>query len=164
MAVMMLQPAEAPVVRYAVPADYPQIISMSEDLHAENGHGSIDYDIAELAIMDAINRKRAIIGIIGPVGGIQGIVFLRFASFWHSRDVFLEEMFLYVPPEFRKTSNAKALLMFAKNAADQLDVPLMIGVMSNERTKAKLRLYEKHLGENVGGYFFVAGRRDKMRL
>jgi len=147
-----------PVVRYAMPEDYPQIIAMSEALHEENGHQSIDYPTAEAAIMDAINRNRAVIGIIGPVGDIQGIVFLRFASFWYSSDVFLEELFLYVPPQYRKgTGHARALLTFARGAAKRLGLPLLIGVLSNERTKAKLNLYERHLGAPVGGYFFVEG-------
>ena len=146
-----------PVVRYAVPDDYPQIIGMSEELHKENGHMNIDYDVAEAAIIEAINRNRAIIGIIGPVGDIQGIVFMRFASFWYSRDVFLEEIFLHVPVKYRKgTGNARALLTFAKSAAKRLGLPLLIGVLSNHRTKAKLKLYEKHLGAPVGGYFFVS--------
>lgn len=153
-----------PVVRFAVPEDYPQIISLSEELDAENGHSTIDYEVAEAAIMGAINRNHAMIGVIGPVGGIEGIVFLRFASFWNSRDVFLEELFLYVPPQFRKTGNAKALINFAKQTAAALDLPLMIGILSNHRTKAKLRLYEKHLGEPVGGYFFIGGRKDLMRF
>jgi GNAT superfamily N-acetyltransferase len=146
-----------PVVRYATTADYPQIIAMSEALHEENGHQAINYEVAEAAIMSAINRNRAVIGIIGPVGGIEGIVFLRFASFWYSDDVFLEELFLYVGPAYRKTGNAKALLTFARDAAKKLKLPLVIGVLSNHRTKAKLKLYEKHLGAPVGGYFFVEG-------
>lgn len=148
-----------PVVRYATPADYPQIISMSEALHEENGHSDIDYDVAEKAIMDAIGRQQSIIGLIGPVGAIEGIIFLRFAAFWYTRKLMLEELFLYVPPEYRKTGNAKALLTFARDAAKRLKLPLMIGVLSSSRTKAKLRLYEKHLGEPVGGYFFVENMR-----
>lgn len=142
-------------VRAAVPADYPHIISMAERLWAENAHDEIDYPTAEAAIMEAINRNKAMIGIIGGVGDIQGIVFLRFASFWYSKRVFLEELFLYVPPEHRHTHNARKLLTFAKDAAQRLDVPLLIGVLSSHRTRAKLKLYEKHLGEPVGGYFFV---------
>lgn len=153
-----------PVVRYAVPADYRQIIQLSEELHAENGHQDIDYDIAERAIMDAINRKQSIIGVIGGVGEIQGIIFLRFAAFWYGRQMYMEELFCYVPPEFRKTQNARTLLTFAKNAADRLDLPLMIGVLSSHRTKAKLKLYEKHFGEAVGGYFFIHDPKNKMRL
>ncbi len=144
-----------PVVRYAEPADYPQIIMLGEELHAENGHSAIDYPIAEAAIMEAINRNRALIGVIGPVGSIEGIIFLRFASFWNSSEVFLEELFMMVPKEYRKTHNARALLTFAKDTADKLKLPLMIGVLSNHRTKAKLRLYQKHFGEPAGGYFFL---------
>ena len=32
------------------------------------------------------------------------------------------------------------------------------------RTKAKLKLYEKHLGAPVGGYFFVYDPKNKMRF
>jgi hypothetical protein len=152
------------VVRLAEPDDYPYIIGISEALHEENGHGRINYDVAEAAIMDAINRKRALIGLIGPVGDIQGIVFLRFAVFWYNSDIFLEELFLYVPPQWRKgTGHARALITFADETAKRLRVPLLIGVMSTTRTKAKLKLYEKHFGEPVGGYFFVGGAREKMR-
>jgi GNAT superfamily N-acetyltransferase len=146
---------ELPVIRYATPQDYPHIIKVAEELHEENGHARIHYPTAEAAIREAINVNRSIIGLIGPVGDIQGIIFLRLASFWHTDDVMLEELFLYVPPEHRKTHNARALLQFAKATAEQMNVPLMIGVLSSERTKAKLRLYEKHLGAPVGGYFFV---------
>lgn len=156
---------QLPTVRYATPADYPQIIAMSEALHEENGHGNIDYPTAEAAIISAINLDRAIIGIIGPVGAIQGIIFLRFASFWYSKEVFLEELFLFVVPEYRKgTHLARSLLTFAKSTSERLNLPLMIGVLSNHRTKAKLRLYEKNLGAPVGGYFFVGGEKEKMGL
>ena len=154
----------APVVRYATPEDYPQIIALGEELNAENGHSSIDYDQAEAAIIEAILVKRAMIGVIGDVGKISGIVMLRFASFWNSRDMFLEELFLYVPPEHRKSANAKTLLHFACDTADSLGLPLLIGVLSSIRTKAKLRLYERHLGAPVGGYFFVHDPRNQMRL
>src|SRR3989304_10419032 len=144
-----------PTVRLAEPADYPQIISMGEEVNVENGHSTIDYPTAEAAIMQAINRHQSMIGLVGPVGGIQGIVMLRFANFWCSKDVFLDELFLYVHPEYRKTAVAKTLINFAKETADKLKLPLMIGVMSSERTQTKLRLYRKHLGDPVGGYFYV---------
>lgn len=144
------------IVRVAVPADYPHIIKVCEQLWAENAHDEIDYPTAEAAIMEAVNGNRAIIGLIGEVGDIRGIVFLRFASFWYSRKVFLEELLLYVPPEYRKgTGYPKALLQFARDTSQRLDIPLFIGVLSLHRTQAKLKLYSKHLGEPVGGYFFV---------
>lgn len=155
---------QLPVVRYACPQDYPQIISMTEALHAENGQMEIDYPTAEAAIMQAINLERSMIGVIGPVGAIQGLIFLRFAEFWFSRNnPFLEEMLSYVSPEYRKgTHNARALLTFARNAADRLNLPLMIGVLSLERTKAKLALYQKHFGEPVGGWFWLYPRQRMM--
>lgn len=151
--------SEIPQVRFAEAADYPQIISMAEALNLENGHSEIDYPMAEAAIMQAINRDKSMIGLVGGVGAIQGIVMLRFANFWCSKDVFLDELFLYVHPEHRKEPVAKALINFAKDTADRLKLPLMIGVMSSERTQTKLRLYRRHLGDPVGGYFYVYPRK-----
>jgi len=124
--------ATLPTVRYAVPEDYPHIIAIAEQLHAENGTGKIHYPTATAAIMRAINRDASLIGLIGPVGDIRGIVFLRLAQMWFQSqsDAFLEEIFCYVPPEHRKgTHNAAALLNFAKSAADRLGIMLHIGVL-----------------------------------
>lgn len=163
--VQEIQTKPEPVVRFAVPEDYPQIIALGEELHAENGHSQkIDYDIAEAAIMEAIMRNRALIGVIGPVGSIEGIIFVRFSSWWNSSEVFMEELFMYVPPEFRKTANAKTMILWANDIANQLEIPLLMGVMSTHRTKGKLKLYEKHFGEPVGGYFFVGGQREKFNM
>lgn len=153
---------QPPVVRYASVADYPQIIALGEELHAENGHGAISYPKAEAAIMKAINRDQSLIGVIGMPGEIEALIFLRFASFWNSDDIFVEELFSYVRPQFRKTHNASALIKFAKSAAERLGLPLMIGALSSHRTKGKLRLFEKHLGQPVGGYFFVHDPRNAM--
>jgi GNAT superfamily N-acetyltransferase len=155
---------ELPKIRYATPEDYPHIIAVSEELHKENGHSKIYYPAAEAAIMDAINKNRAVIGLIGPVGDIQGIIFLRLAAFWYAEpgDTFLEELFLFVPEAYRKTHAARALLQWAKMRAEKLNVPLLIGALSSTRTKAKLKFYEKHLGAPVGGYFFLGGAKEKM--
>lgn len=147
----------APVVRFATAADYPYIIAAATELHAENGLEPIDHDVAEPVIMQAINRHQSFIGMVGPVGEIQGIMCIRFAQWWYTKNVFLDELFLYVPPAYRnkRPGVAAALLAWAKEMSEALDLPLMIGVLSSHRTAGKLRLYEKHLGEPVGGFFFL---------
>lgn len=155
---------ELPLIRDATPEDYPHIIAIAEELNEENGHGKVHYPTAEAAIMKGISKDRALIGLIGPVGDIRGIIFVRLAHFWcsHPNDCFLEELFLFVPKPYRKTHNARALLLWGKNAAIEIDVPYFVGALSSIRTKAKLRLYERILGTPVGGYFFVGGNKSKL--
>lgn len=145
-----------PQVRVAKPEDFVFIVGMAERLHEENGHLEIDRELAENALMGAINQDKAIIGLIGPTEDIQGIVFLRLCQFWYSKQIILEEMFLYVKPEHRRGTGIPAsLVKWAVAAGKRLEVPLMIGVLSNQRTRAKLRLYRRFIGHPVGGYFFI---------
>jgi GNAT superfamily N-acetyltransferase len=149
------QTKQVPLVRVAVPEDWQQIIQMCEELHAENGAASVDWPTVEAIIAKGINKDGAMIGVIGPVNAIKGITYLKFSKLWYSEDIFLEELFLYVRPEHRRSDNAKLLLKFARESAKRLKVPLLIGVISNERTKAKLGLYARQLGAPVGGFFFL---------
>ncbi|MDE2101789.1 MAG: hypothetical protein KGL39_31370, partial [Patescibacteria group bacterium] len=67
----------------------------------------------------------------------------------------------YVRPEFRRTSNARDLIEFGKHCAKELGIPLVIGVVSNERTRAKMELYRRRLGDPVGGYFMYPPKAPK---
>ncbi len=154
---------ELPPVRAAQPEDYPQIMQLCKELHEENGAAGVDWQKVQQIIIDGINRDAAMIGLIGQVGAIEAIIYLNFSAMWYSEEVFLQELFAYVRPDFRRTKNAKALLRFAKAAAKRLKCRLLIGVISNTRTAAKLRLYERELGNPVGGYFFLKGDDDVRR-
>lgn len=101
----------------------------------------------------AFDNAGAIIGAVGPVGAVQSIIYLSIGQFCYTDDWCLEEVHNYVRPEYRKTTNAKDMINFAKRCSDELGIPLVIGVVSNERTKAKMGLYTRQLGEPCGGYF-----------
>ena len=47
------------------------------------------------------------------------------------------------------------LCEFAKAAAEMLDMPLLIGVLSNERTEGKVKLYERIFGKPAGAYWLL---------
>jgi len=42
---------------------------------------------------------------------------------------------------------------FAKKVSDTIGLPLVIGVLSNQRTKGKIKLYERQFGEQSGAFF-----------
>jgi RPA family protein len=50
------------------------------------------------------------------------------------------------------------MIAFGKRCSDEINIPLVIGVVSNERTKAKMDLYRRQLGEPCGGYFVYSKR------
>lgn len=149
---------ELPLVRAAQPEDFPQIMQLCAQLHEENGAADVDWPKVTETIIHGINRNHATIGCIGAVGDIEAIIYLNFSTLWYTDEILLQELFAYVRPEYRKTRNAKALLQFARNTAKRLQCKLLIGVISNTRTAAKLELYKRQLGQPVGGFFFLEGK------
>lgn len=139
-------------VRKAVHADKPQIMDMCEENHRDNGQFALDPAKVEFMIDKAFNGGGAIIGVVGN-NQIEGMLVLNIGQFWYSSDWCLEEIQNYVRPQFRKSTHAKDMINFGRRCSDELGIPLVIGVVSNERTRAKLELYRRQLGEPCGGYF-----------
>lgn len=147
--------SQAPV-RIAVPSDEEAIMTLCRMLHEENGQFSMSESKVRDGLQQAFNRLGGLIGVIdGPVG-LEGVILLNIGQIWYSDDWMLEEMFNFVHPDHRRSTHAKRLIQFAKDTADHLKIPLMIGVLSNERTEAKVRLYERMLPKS-GAYFVYSG-------
>ena len=66
----------------------------------------------------------------------------------------------FIHPDYRsaKGGRARRLCEFSKQAADSLGIPLIIGVLSNNRTEAKVRLYKRQFGEPSGAFFLYNAR------
>lgn len=140
-------------VRRATPADEPELMEMCRELHAENGLFTMNEAKVREMLEKAFNQQGALIGALGPTGHIEGAIFMLISAFWYTHDYCLEELFSYVRPEYRRSTNAKDLINFGKRCSDELGIPLVIGVISNERTKAKVGLYQRQLADPVGAYF-----------
>jgi hypothetical protein len=139
-------------VRKAILADKSQIMDMCEENHRDNGQFALDPTKVEAMIDRAFNGGGAIIGVVGK-NQIEGMMVLLISQFWYTSDWCLEEIQNFVRPQFRKSTHAKDMINFGVRCSDELGIPLVIGVVSNERTRAKLELYRRQLGEPVGGYF-----------
>jgi Uma2 family endonuclease len=74
---------------------------------------------------------------------------------WYSDTMIVEEKAIFIHPDFRaaKGGRAKRLCEFSKQVADTLGIPLIIGVLSNSRTEAKVRMYERQFGAPAGALF-----------
>lgn len=148
-------------VRKARREDRNEILDLCQRNYEENGQFSLSLPKVEGMVDRAFNGGGAIIGAVGAPGAvIEGFILLLINQFWYTDDWCLEEVMNYVRPESRRSTHAKDMIAFGKRCSDELGIPLVIGVVSNERTKAKMALYQRQLGDPVGGYFLYPPHRS----
>jgi GNAT superfamily N-acetyltransferase len=131
-------------VRLAEQEDIPQIIELLKEHFKENGNHTLSENKIIALISLHYNKSGGVIGVIGETGGkLRGLIILAVTQLWYSDNYILDEISLFVRPEDRKSDYAKQLMIFAKKASDTLDLELRISVWSNERTEAKIKLYQR---------------------
>ena len=149
-------------VRTAAPDDSAEVWRLLRMLCAENGmfalsERKVDYYISRLLHPESIAQDdtgpRGFIGVIGPIGALEGCIMLTVGSVWYSEDWTLDEHLNFVDPAHRSSNHARALIEFAKTCADRIGIRLVIGILSTKRTAAKVRLYERQL--TAAGCFFI---------
>ena len=148
-------------VRIATPADLDQVMAMCIAATEENGFVSASPMRLLEQVWPALNQQEGLVGVIeGENGELEGGILLRISHMWYSDDFVIEEKAIFVRPEFRsaKGGRARKLAEFAKSVSDKMGLPLAIGVLSNTRTEAKVRLYQRVFGEPAGVYFLYNGK------
>ena len=159
-------------VRKATMEDRQQVWRLLLQSHTENGifplsPKKVDYLLDRVLSPEIIHPMdqgpRGEIAVIGPEGALEAMCFVLIGSFWYSDEVHLEELLIYIDPEFRKSTHAKTLIEWMKTTADCLGIKLFTGVVSNHRTEAKVRLYERQLPK-VGAFFLYPDNNSNKRL
>jgi hypothetical protein len=143
-------------VRIGTPEDVHGVMQLALSASSENGFVSPNPEKMLRDIWPALNLDRGLLGVIGNTGEkLEGAVLLRVGSMWYSDDEVLEEKAIFIDPRYRsaKGGRARRLCEFSKHVADNLGIPLIIGVLSNHRTEAKVRLYERQFGKPSGAFF-----------
>lgn len=148
-------------IRTGTPEDMDAMMELALSGCAENGF--LDASPAKLAteIWPALCQDHGIIGIIGKPGErIEGAVVLRIGTMWYSDTPVVEEKAIFIDPEYRsaKGGRARKLCEFSKKVSDSLGIPLIIGVLSNNRTEAKVRMYKRQFGEPAGAFFLYGAK------
>jgi GNAT superfamily N-acetyltransferase len=148
-------------VRMGTPEDVHPMMDLALAACEENGFVSPNPQKLLSEIWPALNLEDGLVGIIeGENGILEGAVLLRIGSMWYSDSRVLEEKAIFIHPDYRsaKGGRARRLCEFTKWAADRLGIPLIIGVLSNHRTKGKIKLYERQFGEPSGAFFLYNAR------
>lgn len=148
-------------VRIAGYGDEEDVMEMCFRLHDENGILPMSKEKVRYIIHLACGHKHAndgIVGVIGEPGRLQAATLLRLSNYWYSDTWILEEFFNFVLPEYRHGSHhCRDLVAFGKKCATHLGLQFHSGVLSSKRTAAKIRLYQRVLGQPSGAVFVYDG-------
>lgn len=143
-------------VRIGTPEDVHGLMDLAMLACDENGFVNPNPMKLLNEIWPALQLHDGIVGVIGKPGErLEAAILLRVGRVWYSDNPVMEERAIFVHPDFRSAKGGRAakLCKFAKEASDQMNMPLMIGVLSNDRTAAKIRMYERQFGSPTGVYF-----------
>lgn len=152
------------VVRVGIPEDAQEVWRLFLQGHKENGIFALSPQKVQWFLNRVLNQHlippedtgpRGVIGVIGPVGALEGLVFLMISTYWYSDDLHIEEYLVYTDPEHRHSNHAKALIQWMKDQVELTGIPLLTGIISNHRTEAKCRLYRRMLPK-IGEFFYVS--------
>jgi hypothetical protein len=153
------EPARKP--RVGKPGDLDRMMALTMTASDENSFVRPNPRKILQDVYPALHGDKGVVWVIGPeTGPLEAAALLRISEPWYSEDQFLEERGIYVHPHYRhhKGKRAKMLIDSCVWTAEQLGLPLLIGVLSNQRTEGKIRLYERQLGAPAGIFFLVNAR------
>jgi len=142
-----------PDVRLAEPDDLPGIMLLMEQACSEDAQHQMDRDKVLAMVMRHYNKQGAMIAVIGEIGFPVAYCLSVIEPLWYSSEFQLLELSLFCHPDHRKSDRSKQLMNFMKQASEGLSIDLTIGVFHNERTDAKIRLYRRQFGNQIGAYF-----------
>lgn len=160
------------IVRAAVPGDKDEVWRLFRLHHAENGLFPLSERKVGFYLDRALHPEniaaddtgpRGIVGVIGD-RMLEGVVMLVLGSPWYTEAISMDDCVNFVDPDHRRSEHAKALIGYSKHLVDQVrvghpDFKMLMGIVSTERTAAKIRLFSQQL-EPVGAFFMypaVAG-------
>lgn len=140
-------------VRLATKADEAQLVALCHELHAENGLCSMDDSLVSEMLSRAFEKRGGIIGVIDGPQGIEACIYLLLSHIWYSQDYHIEELFNFVSKPYRSSNHSMDLIEFARDSAKSLGLPLVIGILTNKQLDAKVRHYQRKLGNPSGALF-----------
>lgn len=144
---------DCPDIRLAEIEDIPSLMELTRLAAEEDAQHPYDAEKVFNVVRRHYDQTGALVAVAGPRGEpVRGYLIMIIQDIWYSPDYQLLELSLFVSPDHRKSTLAKQLMAFSKQASEGLQLDLTIGVLSNERTAAKVRLYQRTFHQ-VGAYF-----------
>lgn len=154
---------ETLTIRLATTDDMAEVMKLAITACEENAFLNASSELLAQEIWPALALDHGLCPVIGPPGGeIQGLALLRFGKMWYSNQTILEEKAVFIYPQYRsaKGGRARKLVEYSKHVADELGMPLIMGVLSGTRTKGKTALYTRFFGEPMGAFWLYGARPE----
>jgi hypothetical protein len=147
-------------VRIATPRDEQAVYDLMLMAHRENGQqfAPLSPKKVEAQIQAATQLRGNVLGVIDGLDGPVAMALLSPCQWWWAESHYFGDLVQYVHPSHRKSQHADDLLTFERWCADDMargtgyPVYLVAGVLSLYRTRAKERLWRRHLN-SVGSLF-----------
>lgn len=130
-------------VRVAIPSDEDAIFKLMQRAYEEQPIFPLDEQKMRDKIRLCTGRKGGVIGVVEGPNGLEGYLIAVMAQYWYSDAWHLEELSNFVHPNYRRSTHAKDLINFAKWFSEQLQLPLIMGILSTQRLEPKIRLYKR---------------------
>lgn len=141
-------------VRRAVPDDAASLMSLLDEMHHINGLYPLARGKVLRLVTDALSGLNTVlIGAIGSVGNVEASIGLMPTQSWYSESYQVGDLWNYVREDFRASGHAASLIRFGKTIANRTGLDFISGVVSTDRTEAKMRLYRRHFDTCLGGLY-----------
>jgi len=136
-------------------ADEEGVFDLLMNLAEENAMFDVDDECVYETIRMATERRGGIIGIIKDGGKPVASIGLFLDRMWYTKDWYVAEYWNYVHPDYRRKPYFSNLVNFSKWVNENMGIFLNMGVMSMERTDAKVKVLGRKL--NYIGALFMNG-------
>ncbi len=145
------------VLRIAQADEEEDLLGFCHELWEENGKEFFSFDAEKVRghLRRSSEKRGGLFAVIGEPRKIEAGALLLIDPYYYTSDFALFELFSYVRPDYRRSQHAKTLVNWALNMSEKLRLLLFIGILSNSRTVAKVRLYRRVLGVDPSGAYFV---------
>lgn len=143
-----------PTVRLAKASDVNDLLSLIRESHEEECVIPLRFDANSVfQVLLKAMAGNAVIGVIDGSNEIESACYLSACTPWYSEHALLDSLFFYTRPAYRKSTNSKALIAWAKRQAERLNAAMQIEIPVSEASKPKIALCERMLSGSQGTIF-----------
>lgn len=128
-------------------------------LYNENALFPMSEEKVRSHIRSTLQPMTGACGIIEGPNGIEASIGMTIGSPWYSNEWYLDEIWTYVHPDYRKSDRAKRLIDFAKWVSTNVKIPVVVGIVTRKRLEPKIRLFQRQM-QQVGAWFVYGKEFD----
>ena len=129
------------MIRRATVDDSDQLLTLLAMRHSENGPalGRFDEYNARAKVVE-MSRPRGlgVIGVIEVGGKIVATIGLQVGRFWDTNQPHLEDVWIFVHPDHRRTNYLKRLIAYAKSASRESGLRLVMAQADSQTRIAQV--------------------------